>query len=422
MSIRRKRLKGNGPDGKPRYSYEVRLYRADIPKPISKSFKDLDEAKKWETQAEGKLDRGIEVSRKAEAFTFAQACLAFFLEYRPRRKDNAPKKQPDGTKPSGQKKDDQNDKFTTVANPFLDDKGNPIDGSPAQIKTRLSAGDRRLVARIAYDLGDYRVNKLTNERIQGYVDLLLKTPIDPPKNKKKDHPYYDGSRVRLNSESTVRHHYYAIKKVLEWHSLKERYPLDESTFRNHDIPSSWAGKRERRLEEGELERLHAAIDRGYAWKEEWKLIIDWALRTGARAQEILKARWSDVNVKGKAWNIPPEHVKTSTFRQIAMPSKTLAIVAELEKHKKDGEERIFWMWANSNVLSTGFKRITKRAKIEDLRFHDLRHEAISRLFEDTSMSDAEIMTMTGHTNLRTLEGYMKLRPSYLADKMEAITR
>lgn len=417
MSIRRKPLKGNGPDGKPRYSYEVRLYRADRPKPISKSFKDLDEAKKWQTQTEAKLDRGMTVTLKAESFTFAQACLSFFLDYRPRRKDNAPKKLPVGQKPGKPV-----EVFTEVANPFLDDEGVPIDGSPAVIKTRLSEGDRRLVARIGYDLGGYRISLMNNERIQAYIDLLLKTPIDPPANKKKDHPYYNGSQVRMNSESTVRHHYYAIKKVLEWHSLKERYPLDESTFRNHDIPASWAGKRERRLEEGEIERLHAAIDRGYAWKTEWKLILEWALRTGARAQEILKARWSDANVKGKAWNIPPEHVKTSTFRQVAMPSKTLTLLAELEKFKKDGENRIFWMWANSNVLSTGFKRITKRAKIENLTFHDLRHEAISRLFEETTLSDAEIMSMTGHTNIRTLQGYMKLRPSYLADKMEAITK
>jgi len=417
MSIRRKPLKGNGPDGKPRYSYEVRLYRADIPRPISKSFKDLAQAKQWQTQAEAKLDRGLEVTLKAGSFTFAQACLAFYLDYRPKRKDNAPAKAESEKKPGA-----PNEEFKLVANPFLDDKGVPIDGSPAMIKTRLSEPDRRLVARVGYDLGGFRINMMTNERIQAYIDLLLKTPIDPPKNKKKDHPYYDGSRVRLNSKSTVRHHYYAIKKVMEWHSLRERYPLEESTFRNHDIPASWAGKRERRLEEGEFEKLRDAVDRGYAWRDEWMLIIEWALRTGARAQEILKAKWSDINVKGKGWNIPPENVKTATFRQVPLPSKTLALLAKLEGSKKDGEERIFWMWANSNVLSTGFKRITKRAKIDNLRFHDLRHEAICRLFEDTALSDAEIMTMTGHTNLRTLEGYMKLRPSYLADKMEAISR
>jgi integrase len=417
MSIRRKLLKSKTPDGKPRYSYEVRLFRADRPAPISKSFKDLAMAKQWQTQAEAKLDRGLKVTLKAESFTFAQACLAFYLDYRPRRKDNAPSKLG-----AGKKAGDPVEVFKEIANPFVDDKGVPIDSSPAIIKTRLSAGDRRLVARIGYDLGGYRINMLTNERIQAYVDLLLTTPIDPPANKKKDHPYYNGAKVRLNSESTVRHHYYSIKKVLEWHSLKEGYPLEESTFRNHDIPSSWAGKRERRLEEGELDKLHDAIMRGYAWKAEWKLIIDWALRTGARAQEILKSKWVDVNVKGQAWNIPPENVKTSTFRQVALPSKTLALVAELEKFKKPGEDRIFWMWANSNVLSTGFKRITVRAKIDNFTFHDLRHEGISRLFEDTTMSDAEIMTMTGHTNIRTLEGYMKLRPSYLANKMEAITR
>ena len=415
MSIRPKLLQSKTPAGKPQYSYEVRLKRAGIAGPISKSFKNFADAKKWETQIEAKLDRGVIVTRKAESFTLAQACLSFYLDYRPRKKDNAPRKLK-----AGQKASDPVEVFTEVINPFVDNKGKPIDGSPVKIKTRLASGERRLVARIAYDLGKFSIQNLTNERIQKYVDLLLKTPIDPPKKKKKDHPYYDGSRVRLNSESTVRHHYYALKKVLEWHSIKEHYPLDESTFRNHDIPSSWAGKRDRRLEEGELDKLYAAILKGYDWREEWKLIIQWALATGARAQEILKARWSDFDIKGKAWNIPPEHVKTSTYRKIPLPSKSIKLIEKLQAFKKKGEERVFWMWANSNVLSGGFKRITIRAGVEDLRFHDLRHEAVSRLFEKTNMTDAEIMSITGHTNLRTLSVYMKLRPSYLADKMEAI--
>lgn len=417
MAIRPKLLKSKTPDGKPRYSYEVRIKRAGIPEPLSKSFKDLAEAKKWETQIEARLDRGIIVTRKAESFTFAQACLSYFLDYRPRKKDNAPRKLK-----AGQKASDPVEEFTEVANPFVDKNGKPIDNSPARIKTRLSAGERRLVARLGFDLGGFSIQNLTNERIQNYVDLLLTIPIDPPANKKKDHPYYDGSRVRLNSESTVRHHYYSLKKVLEWHSLKEHYPIDESTFRNHAIPASWAGKRDRRLEDGELDKIHAAILKGYEWREEWKLIIGWALATGARAQEILKARWSDINIKGRGWNIPPEHVKTSTYRQVPLPSQTIKLIEKLKAFKKQDEERVFWMWANSNVLSKGFKRITVRAKLDNLRFHDLRHEAISRLFEDTTMTDAEIMSVTGHTNLRTLEGYMQLRPSYLADKMEAAAR
>jgi len=52
-----------------RHSYEVQLYLAFRPRPISKSFKDLTEVK---------LDRGMAATLKAELFTFAQACLAFF--------------------------------------------------------------------------------------------------------------------------------------------------------------------------------------------------------------------------------------------------------------------------------------------------------------------------------------------------------
>ena len=62
-------------------------------------------------------------------------------------------------------------------------------------------------------------------------------------------------------------------------------------------------------------------------------------------------------------------------------------------------------------------KLTKRAGIEDLTFHDLRHEATSRLCEAStrsrknggnSMSLMEIMEMTGHDTMTTFRGYVKL--------------
>jgi integrase len=74
--------------------------------------------------------------------------------------------------------------------------------------------------------------------------------------------------------------------------------------------------------------------------------------------------------------------------------------------------------SDSNVLAAGFRRICHRASIDNLRFHDLRHEATSRFFEKGRLSDMEIMKITGHTEYSTLERYVKLRPSVLAAKMD----
>ena len=57
------------------------------------------------------------------------------------------------------------------------------------------------------------------------------------------------------------------------------------------------------------------------------------------------------------------------------------------------------------------------ADCADLRFHDLRHEATSRLFERTKLSDIEISRITGHKDPRVLRRYSNLRGSDLAAKL-----
>lgn len=55
------------------------------------------------------------------------------------------------------------------------------------------------------------------------------------------------------------------------------------------------------------------------------------------------------------------------------------------------------------------------AKCEGLRFHDLRHEATSRLFERTSLSETQIMKITGHKSHKMMMRYANLRASDMAE-------
>lgn len=68
------------------------------------------------------------------------------------------------------------------------------------------------------------------------------------------------------------------------------------------------------------------------------------------------------------------------------------------------------------------KRVRKNAKIEDLRFHDLRHEAISRFFERTDLDVMEIKAITGHKTLQMLARYTHLRTARLADRLAGSRR
>lgn len=59
----------------------------------------------------------------------------------------------------------------------------------------------------------------------------------------------------------------------------------------------------------------------------------------------------------------------------------------------------------------------RRSGIEDLRFHDLRQEATSRLFENTTLDVMEIKAITGHKTMQMLARYTHLRTERLVEKL-----
>jgi integrase len=63
---------------------------------------------------------------------------------------------------------------------------------------------------------------------------------------------------------------------------------------------------------------------------------------------------------------------------------------------------------SGNAVRLAFERLRARAKMPDLHFHDLRHEAISRLFE-RGLNVAEVAAISGHRELRMLQRYTHLR-------------
>jgi integrase len=68
------------------------------------------------------------------------------------------------------------------------------------------------------------------------------------------------------------------------------------------------------------------------------------------------------------------------------------------------------------AIKKAFNRAARRAEIEDFHFHDLRHEATSRLFE-IGLNIMEVATITGHKDLRMLRRYTHLKAEDLAKKL-----
>lgn len=157
-------------------------------------------------------------------------------------------------------------------------------------------------------------------------------------------------------------------------------------------------KRERRLREGDLEKLHLA-----AVKTQnpmiWPIVL-LALETGLRRSEMLSARWLNLDSKNRVLVIP--RAKNGHSRTIPLSNAALAVFEARRGTSELTEDRIFPLSANAFRLA--WERLRHRAGLDDLHFHDLRHEAISRFFE-MGLTYPEVALLSGHRDTRMLFRY-----------------
>jgi integrase len=164
--------------------------------------------------------------------------------------------------------------------------------------------------------------------------------------------------------------------------------------------------RDRRLEGDEEKRLLAALDASRG--KHLKSVVLLALETAMRRGEILALRWEYVDLKRRVLHLP--QTKNGNSRDVPLSTKAVAVLDALPRHITG---RVFD--TSETAITEGFQRAAKRAGIPDFRFHDLRHEATSRLAEKLQMH--ELGKVTGHRSPRMLMRYYHPRAEDLARKL-----
>ena len=138
-------------------------------------------------------------------------------------------------------------------------------------------------------------------------------------------------------------------------------------------------------------------------------IVQLALETGMRLGEIMGVKWPDVNLRSRVVRL--SDTKNGTRRDVPLSSRAVATLQALPK-SLDG--RVFPIAVET--VKKAYHIAVERAGIEDLRFHDLRHEANSRVFE-RGLDMMEVAAITGHKTLAMLKRYTHLRATDLARKL-----
>jgi len=171
--------------------------------------------------------------------------------------------------------------------------------------------------------------------------------------------------------------------------------------------------RDRRLEPGEEEKLLAYF-RGRDARSDIPMVdvMLFALATARRESEITRLRWDALRPDvGTAFLDDVKHPrhKTGNRKEFRMTPEAWAII----NRQPRTSERVFPY--NPKSIGTAFSNTCSVLGIPNLRFHDLRHEATSRLFE-LGYAIHEVAQFTLHESWATLKRYTHLKPADVPDK------
>jgi len=167
--------------------------------------------------------------------------------------------------------------------------------------------------------------------------------------------------------------------------------------------------RERRLQPREEERLLDACDTS---ESTWLgSVVRLALATAMRQGELVGLTWSQVSLVRRTLLLTD--TKNGDTRTIPLSGQAIQVLRSLSSANA---EKVFPI-QTGRAISHAFAKACFRAGIKDLHFHDLRHEAASRLFEKTDLRDIEIASITGHKTMDMLRRYAHLRAARLVDRL-----
>ena len=242
----------------------------------------------------------------------------------------------------------------------------------------------------------------------------------------KDIAEYRDERAQLVSGATVRRELTILSHLFD--VARKEWGMEGlvNPVQSIRLPSGRGTERDRRLRPEEKVALLAACD-GYGG--DLPYIVRFALETAMRRGEITGMTWSMVDLKKRTVILP--ETKNGEKRAVPLSREALRILTGLPR-RLDG--RVFG-YTDSHSITQAFIRALSRARnvyekecekkmqkpdpsfLSDLTFHDLRHEATSRLFEN-GFNPMEVSAITGHKTLQMLKRYTHLKAEDLAERMK----
>jgi len=285
-----------------------------------------------------------------------------------------------------------------LQNEFVADLVRAFRDSPACGK-RYKKGVDAIIAHVE----GARVRDVGEHWVRDYIELMQKTKSSHGK------PY---------AGNTIHDHIIVMRLAIAKRARDLRVPTPKFEFNKKWLGKKWRGTRKRRLLPAEEKALFGRLRQiKRETRLHWRLLVRLAIATGARLQELVLAEWSEFP-SAVVWVIPENHTKSGEWRPVPLGRSARRVIELLKKLRDPNDPRLFHTIKNPAAASGCFHRFVREAGIVDFRFHDLRHEAISRWYMfERELDERHISCMVGHSSLSQTREYVLLRADELAELM-----
>lgn len=222
-------------------------------------------------------------------------------------------------------------------------------------------------------------------------------------------------------EQTCVHKLNTISHVYGQWSLIHRVPLANPVVRG--VRPKVDNARDRRLVDDldrggttEEQRLHDVCDN---CNSPWLgAAVRIAIETCIRQAELSGLTWGRVRLGAPHPHIDLPKTKNDRARRVPLSKRAVKAFKTLKPASSIIVTDVKVLPIETpRAIGHAFRAVLKDERFPNLRWHDLRHEGISRLFENTDLRDHEIMAITGHLSPEMLKRYSHLRSHRLAGRL-----
>jgi integrase len=247
-----------------------------------------------------------------------------------------------------------------------------------------------------------RLNKLCRDALADHLLINLTTD---------DIQQWISRQQATLSDSSIRRELNLLNSVLSVARKRWRW-MERNIFQDVERPKADA-PRDRRISDKELKRILQALEYEEkkpirTMRQQIAVAMLLAIETAMRQGEIWALQWENVKLSDRFVTLPD--TKNGSKRNVPLSRRAVDLLKKMQPAKQGA---VF----NCSQASAGtiFRRAVELAEIKDFRFHDLRHEALTRLARKLDVLD--LARMVGHRDPRSLMIYYNATASEIAKRL-----